>query len=266
MAQIHTHYDTLKIAPDAPPEVIRAAYKTLSMKFHPDRNPDNPAATKIMARINTAYDVLSDPDQRQKYDSWIIEQENQAAQANRPSFLSRNWIFYLLAISLIVIAITIKDKINSPKSKPYRDNPVTARSAKYVKPATAPNGSPWPISADYVAGYDYLNADGLSIVTVDNSRNNSDVFVKLVSLDGVANPVRQFYIPALGKFTLNDVTAGSYDIRYKNLENGRLSRSEKFDLKEIETDVGTKYSNMTISLHRVQDGNLRTYGLPEAEF
>ncbi len=38
MGKLHTHYDNLKVARDAPPEVIRAAYKTLCHKFHPDRH------------------------------------------------------------------------------------------------------------------------------------------------------------------------------------------------------------------------------------
>lgn len=38
MRQIHSHYDNLKVARNAPLEVIKAAYKTLSQKYHPDRN------------------------------------------------------------------------------------------------------------------------------------------------------------------------------------------------------------------------------------
>jgi len=56
MTQVHTHYDNLKVARDAPPEVIRAAYKTLSQKFHPDRNSGNAEAARIMAILNTSYE------------------------------------------------------------------------------------------------------------------------------------------------------------------------------------------------------------------
>lgn len=109
--------------------------------------------------------------------------------------------------------------------------------------------------------------DGLSTVTVDNSRNDSDVLVKLVSLDSAqAYPVRQFYIPAFGSFTLNKITAGSYDIRYRDLGNGGLSRSEAFTLEEIKTYDGVQYSNITMTLYKVQNGNMQTYGLSEAEF
>jgi DnaJ-class molecular chaperone len=77
MAQIHTHYDNLKVTRNAPPEVIRAAYKTLSQKFHPDRNPDKQNATRTFQIINSAYEVLSDPVKRKEHDDWIAAAENQ---------------------------------------------------------------------------------------------------------------------------------------------------------------------------------------------
>jgi DnaJ-class molecular chaperone len=75
MARIHTHYDNLKVARNAPPEVIRAAYKTLSQKYHPDRNPESPDAIRIIQIINSAYEVLSDPIKRQEHDDWIARTE-----------------------------------------------------------------------------------------------------------------------------------------------------------------------------------------------
>ncbi len=75
MAHIHTHYDNLKVTRNAPPEVIRAAYKTLSQKFHPDRNPDKNDATRAIQIINLAYDVLSDPVKRKEHDEWIATKE-----------------------------------------------------------------------------------------------------------------------------------------------------------------------------------------------
>jgi len=77
MAQVHTHYDNLKVARNAPPEVIRAAYKVLSQKYHPDHNPGNPDAIRIIQAINSAYEVLSDPLQRQTHDQWIARVEAQ---------------------------------------------------------------------------------------------------------------------------------------------------------------------------------------------
>jgi curved DNA-binding protein CbpA len=77
MARVHTHYDNLKVARNAPPEVIRAAYRTLSKKYHPDHNPNNPEAIRIIQLINAAYDVLSDPVRREEHDRWIANAEAQ---------------------------------------------------------------------------------------------------------------------------------------------------------------------------------------------
>jgi len=77
MAQdrIVTHYDNLKVARNAPVEVIRAAYRALAQQFHPDKNPNRELAEHRMRIINRAYEVLSDPDKRREHDAWISEQE-----------------------------------------------------------------------------------------------------------------------------------------------------------------------------------------------
>jgi hypothetical protein len=75
MAKIHTHYDNLKVSRHAPQEVIRAAYKALSQKYHPDKNPGDERAAKIMAIVNTAYNILSDPIRRKEHDDWIASEE-----------------------------------------------------------------------------------------------------------------------------------------------------------------------------------------------
>lgn len=75
MGKVKTHYDNLKVSKTAPQEVIRAAYKALSQKYHPDRNDGNPDANRVMKIINEAYNVLSDPLKRKEHDLWIEEQE-----------------------------------------------------------------------------------------------------------------------------------------------------------------------------------------------
>jgi curved DNA-binding protein CbpA len=75
MAKIHTHYDNLKVARLAPQEVIRAAYKALSQKYHPDKNPGDEKAARIMAILNSAYGTLADPQRRREHDEWIAAEE-----------------------------------------------------------------------------------------------------------------------------------------------------------------------------------------------
>ncbi len=75
MGKVHTHYDNLKVSRMAPQEVIRAAYKALSQKYHPDKNPGDEKAARIMAIVNGAYTTLSDPQRRKEHDEWIAAEE-----------------------------------------------------------------------------------------------------------------------------------------------------------------------------------------------
>ena len=63
------YYETLGVAPSADFSVIKAAYRVLSQKFHPDkRNFTRDYATRIMIELNEAWSILSDSDSRKKYD------------------------------------------------------------------------------------------------------------------------------------------------------------------------------------------------------
>jgi curved DNA-binding protein CbpA len=71
-----THYQTLGITKDAEDIVIRAAYRALAQKYHPDRwEGDKADATAKMAQINEAYRVLSDPKTRTEYDNTLDESD-----------------------------------------------------------------------------------------------------------------------------------------------------------------------------------------------
>lgn len=60
-------YEVLSVPPSATAEEIRAAYRRLTLAYHPDRN-SSPGASDWMAQINRAYAVLSDPAKRAAYD------------------------------------------------------------------------------------------------------------------------------------------------------------------------------------------------------
>lgn len=69
------HYERLKVTQDAPPEVIRAAYRALANRLHPDRSGGDTgpqdSAHEQMAALNGAYEVLIDPVLRRDYDATL---------------------------------------------------------------------------------------------------------------------------------------------------------------------------------------------------
>jgi DnaJ-class molecular chaperone len=62
------YYQILDVDQKASSKQIKAAYRKLAFKYHPDRNSKNPAASEKMKGVNEAYAVLSDTAKRREYD------------------------------------------------------------------------------------------------------------------------------------------------------------------------------------------------------
>lgn len=73
-------YDILGVAPDAPQEEIRKAYRRLARKLHPDLNPSDRGAAERFKDLSAAYDLLGDPEKRARFDKGEID----ASGAERP--------------------------------------------------------------------------------------------------------------------------------------------------------------------------------------
>ena len=63
-------YDILGVNRDASEDEIKKAYRKLAMKYHPDRNPDNPKAEEHFKEVKEAYEILSDGQKRAAYDQY----------------------------------------------------------------------------------------------------------------------------------------------------------------------------------------------------
>ncbi|MHA7113808.1 J domain-containing protein [Pseudomonas promysalinigenes] len=344
--KIRTHYDNLKVSRDAPPEVIRAAYKSLTQKYHPDRNPD-PQAAKIMLLLNEAYEVLSDPEKRDNHDKWIRTEEWKAAhrvdpkkeqpqpqpqasdhlnprreaKPEKPAPTNKKmprWLFLLLSIILIpanCIAFTLKhikyvvfivitgigiNLVNTHyPSQPRREYQLSPeqnnKALEYVDRETkatavaraeaekvtlarpkapplcspemikAPNGQAWPARAAYVGPI--TRANGYSTITIDNTKGNSNIYIKLARpTDGKSSGIREAYIPAGSIFKMNKIEPGSYVIKYKDIKNGCNSKSDPFEVEQIQTAQGVQYSDISLTIYTILNGNMDFERLPENAF
>ena len=92
MALAYTdYYAVLGVPRDADQDAIRRAYRKLAREYHPDLNSDSDAEDRFK-ELGEAYEVLSDPDKRERYDrlgaSWR-EQEQEAPDANFEEFFAR---------------------------------------------------------------------------------------------------------------------------------------------------------------------------------
>ena len=75
-----THYDILQVCREASPSVIRAAFKVLSQKWHPDKNLESDkTAQQHYQVIKQAFDILSNPILRQNYDQELKEAKSRGS-------------------------------------------------------------------------------------------------------------------------------------------------------------------------------------------
>jgi molecular chaperone DnaJ len=64
------YYEVLGVSQNASNSELKKAFKKLAMKYHPDRNPDDPAANEKFKEAAEAYEILSDPEKKSAYDQF----------------------------------------------------------------------------------------------------------------------------------------------------------------------------------------------------
>ena len=78
------YYEVLGVSREANDQELKTAYRKLAMQYHPDRNPNNPAAEEKFKSCSEAYQVLSDPEKRAAYDRYGHAAFGAGAQGGNP--------------------------------------------------------------------------------------------------------------------------------------------------------------------------------------
>ena len=80
------YYKILGVDKNIPQKDVRAAYRKRAKQFHPDLHPNDPKAKAKFQALNEAYDVISDPDKRAKYDKYGEQWKNAQAYEQAGGF------------------------------------------------------------------------------------------------------------------------------------------------------------------------------------
>jgi len=307
--KVHTHYDNLRISRNAPAEVVRAAYRALSQKYHPDKN-RRPDAVRIMAILNASYAVLSDETLRRRHDAWIEAQEAgvmpdppSSAEAPAAAFgndrpmpdppprqayaqayathaeavgeLPGEWqagapsyLVMLLGGSLILafaILLLMHERsmlhplpLLSAALKAAHAEAADDDAAAYapvnvivlppppkIRIPLGPDGRPWPLGPKVYADGG-LPGGGRAALTIDNSRNPHPVYVKIRSAAGPG--VSELFIPRHRLYAMDDLPAGIYLLKYRDLQTGDAMESGALLLPEVTAEAADRYQPLRVVL------------------
>lgn len=239
------YYIVLGVSNTARFEEIKAAYRELAKKYHPDKNPGNKAAEDFFKEVQQAYAVLSNPEKRKKYDlkfnyggtqekstrgsytsyggnayQYAQQQAQYKQQGNRtnknkpsakPDKSENHYILISVGIAMILLYFIIS------YSTEKEDIPVKKNNATESPEAAAITDEISTISnfdspySDYF-GEEVSDSESKSSITI-NTGYNAEAIVCLVNTAPPHKTIRNQYMNRGTTFKMNNIPDGSYFLK-----------------------------------------------------
>jgi hypothetical protein len=276
MNNLSSHYETLNVSKDSSKEEIRASYITLCKLFQSE--------SVMIEELTKSYEVLKNLNQtvieqlpalptavvETETTSKLLEFASRQRETLKPEeggFSSR----IVAAVAAIALVGGIALAITSPSSIITRLRITTPTDiiakTSYVRPTMAPNQTPFPETTSYLAGYEIKNNQGGSSLYVDNTKNENDVYLKLLSVKGhMVTTVRHVLIKGKTDFKLENLTAGNYEVQYLDLVAGLAGRSIVFSVEDKATEFGVRSSTLGVKLKTQTNGTMSVENVSIDEF
>lgn len=286
------YYETLNVSKTASSLEIMASYNILKKMF---------GADPVMAsELDEAVQVLKDDAARAAYDRKMVEAMNKRAarsqvptelppipempemaspvplekliEFDRRDQMAREEMNKDLASKILAIACSIAilagvvfavaNNRDAISRMGFMSLDEIFPSNEYVRPTGLPEVT------GYMPETQVLENTGKSSISIENSKGDSDVLLKLLShKDGKVGVARQIFVKAGSSFNIDTVSPGKYEIQYMDLKVGKAGRSEIFEVTEVKLPSGVdEVSRFTVKLKTAVNGVLRVEKVEVKEF